>query len=106
MNALETARASGLVTAGEPLLVLLSGGADSVCLLDVATRIASAVPAWKRPIPAESDSVGDYRIADLLLTARFLFTSSGRASAARVFRGDAFRGDGAFWTVRDPGSDD
>ena len=33
---LEAARDSGLVPAGEPLLVLLSGGGDSVCLLDVA----------------------------------------------------------------------
>lgn len=38
--ALEAARASGLIRPGEPLLVLLSGGGDSVCLLDVALRIA------------------------------------------------------------------
>ena len=37
-RALEAARASGLVRAGEPLLVMVSGGADSVCLLDVARR--------------------------------------------------------------------
>ena len=35
-RALEAARESGLIRAGEPLLVLLSGGGDSVCLLDVA----------------------------------------------------------------------
>lgn len=43
--ALEAARASGLVHAGEPLLVLLSGGADSVCLLDVAVRLGAEVAA-------------------------------------------------------------
>jgi tRNA(Ile)-lysidine synthase len=43
--ALEAARASGLVPAGEPLLVMLSGGADSVCLLDVALRLGAEVKA-------------------------------------------------------------
>jgi tRNA(Ile)-lysidine synthase len=42
---LEVARASGLVCSGEPLLVMLSGGADSVCLLDVAVRLGAAVRA-------------------------------------------------------------
>jgi tRNA(Ile)-lysidine synthase len=42
---LEAARASGLVRAGEPLLVLLSGGGDSVCLLDVALRLEARVSA-------------------------------------------------------------
>jgi len=36
---------SGLVKEGEPLLVLLSGGADSVCLLDVVLRLGAAVSA-------------------------------------------------------------
>ena len=44
-NPLEVARASGLVVAGEPLLVLLSGGADSVCLLDVAIELEAGVAA-------------------------------------------------------------
>jgi tRNA(Ile)-lysidine synthase len=35
-------RASGLLPAGEPVLVLLSGGRDSVCLLDLAVRLAGA----------------------------------------------------------------
>jgi tRNA(Ile)-lysidine synthase len=43
--ALAAARASGLVRAGEPLLVMLSGGADSVCLLDVALRLGADVTA-------------------------------------------------------------
>jgi tRNA(Ile)-lysidine synthase len=42
---LEAARASGLVPAGGPLLVLLSGGGDSVCLLDVALRVGARVSA-------------------------------------------------------------
>jgi len=42
---LEAARASGLLPEGEPLLVMLSGGADSVCLLDVAVRLGAAVSA-------------------------------------------------------------
>jgi tRNA(Ile)-lysidine synthase len=44
-RALEAARESGLVRAGEPLLVLLSGGADSTCLLDVCARLGAAVSA-------------------------------------------------------------
>ncbi|HYH58170.1 MAG TPA: tRNA lysidine(34) synthetase TilS [Thermoleophilaceae bacterium] len=45
MNPLEAARASGLVVPGEPLLVLLSGGGDSVCLLDVAVELEAGVAA-------------------------------------------------------------
>jgi tRNA(Ile)-lysidine synthase len=43
--ALAAARASGLVRSGEPLLAMLSGGADSVCLLDVALRLGAEVTA-------------------------------------------------------------
>ena len=42
---LEAARRSGLIRPGEPLLVLLSGGGDSVCLLDVALRLEADVSA-------------------------------------------------------------
>jgi tRNA(Ile)-lysidine synthase len=42
---LEAARESGLMRAGEPLLVLVSGGGDSVCLLDVAVRLGARVSA-------------------------------------------------------------
>ncbi len=42
---LEAAGASGLVRRGEPLLVLVSGGGDSVCLLDVAVRLGASVSA-------------------------------------------------------------
>ena len=43
--ALAAARASGLVPEGQPLLVMLSGGADSVCLLEVALRLGAKVSA-------------------------------------------------------------
>ena len=42
---LEAARESGLLSAGRPVLVLLSGGGDSVCLLDVALRLDARVSA-------------------------------------------------------------
>ena len=37
---LEAVRATGLLAPGQPVLVLLSGGRDSTCLLDLAVRIA------------------------------------------------------------------
>lgn len=40
--ALTAARASGLLPAGAPVVVLLSGGRDSTCLLDVAAALAGA----------------------------------------------------------------
>lgn len=42
---LEAARESGLVPTGGPLLILLSGGGDSVCLLDVALRLGARASA-------------------------------------------------------------
>jgi tRNA(Ile)-lysidine synthase len=44
-RAFEAARESGLVPAGRPLLVLVSGGGDSVCLLDVAVRLGARTSA-------------------------------------------------------------
>lgn len=40
MDLLDRVRATGLLGAGQPVVVLLSGGRDSVCLLDVAVRLA------------------------------------------------------------------
>src|SRR5919204_4038841 len=59
---LAVARDSGLIGAGEPLLVLLSGGADSVCLLDVATRLGARVSALHANygLRPESDSDADF----------------------------------------------
>ena len=44
-RAFDAARESGLIREGEPLLVLLSGGADSTCLLDVAVRLGARMSA-------------------------------------------------------------
>jgi hypoxanthine phosphoribosyltransferase len=41
-DALDAARASGLLAGPEPVLVLLSGGRDSCCLLDVAVALCGA----------------------------------------------------------------
>jgi tRNA(Ile)-lysidine synthase len=42
MDLLDRVRATGLLPATEPVVVLLSGGRDSVCLLDVAVRLAGS----------------------------------------------------------------
>src|SRR3954470_3275273 len=44
-SAVDAAAAGGLVDAGDPLLVMLSGGADSICLLDVAVKLGARVSA-------------------------------------------------------------
>ena len=41
-EALELARAGGLLAEGEPVVVMLSGGRDSTCLLDVAVALCGA----------------------------------------------------------------
>jgi tRNA(Ile)-lysidine synthase len=41
----EEVRAGGLIGTGEPVTVLLSGGRDSVCLLDVCVRLGAEVRA-------------------------------------------------------------
>ena len=57
--ALDAARASGLVREGEPLLVMLSGGADSVCLLDVAVEVGARVSALHVNYGLRPEAAGD-----------------------------------------------
>ncbi|MEA2397177.1 MAG: tRNA(Ile)-lysidine synthase [Thermoleophilaceae bacterium] len=56
---LEAARESGLIRAGQPLLVMLSGGADSICLLDVALRLRADVSALHVDYGLRPGSAGD-----------------------------------------------
>jgi len=55
---LQAARASGLVAPGE-LLVMLSGGADSVCLLDVAVRLGASASALHVNYGLREEADGD-----------------------------------------------
>jgi len=58
---LERVRETGLLPAGAPVVVLLSGGRDSVCLLDVAARLAGAqaVTALHVDYGLRTESAGD-----------------------------------------------
>ena len=57
--ALDSAAVSGLVVPGEPLLVMLSGGADSVCLLDVAVRLGARASALHVNYGLREEAQGD-----------------------------------------------
>src|SRR5919198_5756937 len=94
-RALEAARESGLIRHGEPLLVLLSGGPDSVCLLDVAVRLGARVSALhvNYGLRAESDADEEHCrqiCADLgirLAVERVKLPEQGKLQAqARDFR--------------------
>ncbi len=56
---LAVARESGLVREGEPLLVLLSGGGDSVCLLEAAVRLGAGVSALHVNYGLRDGAAGD-----------------------------------------------
>lgn len=58
---LAAARGSGLVVRDRPLLVLLSGGGDSVCLLDVAVRLGARVSALHVNYGLRADAAEDER---------------------------------------------
>ena len=58
---IDAARDSGLVVAGRPLLVMLSGGADSVCLLDVAVELGARVAALHVNYGLREEADGDER---------------------------------------------
>jgi tRNA(Ile)-lysidine synthase len=60
-DVLERVRATGLLPAGRPVVVLLSGGRDSVCLLDCAVELAGSahVAALHVNYGLRSDAAGD-----------------------------------------------
>jgi tRNA(Ile)-lysidine synthase len=60
-RARDAAEASGLIRPGSPLLVMLSGGADSVCLLDVAVRLGADVAALHVNYGLRDDADADER---------------------------------------------
>lgn len=66
---LGAARESGLIGAGEPLLVMLSGGPDSVCLLDVALRLDAKVSVLHVDHGLRPDSAADAELCRELCTA-------------------------------------
>jgi tRNA(Ile)-lysidine synthase len=59
MSVLERVRATGLLPAGEPVVVLLSGGRDSVCLLDVAVALGARVRALHVNCGLRAEAGGD-----------------------------------------------
>ncbi|MEA2374105.1 MAG: tRNA(Ile)-lysidine synthase [Thermoleophilaceae bacterium] len=66
---LEAARASGLIRAGQPLLVMISGGADSICLLDVARRLDADVSALHVNYGLRAGSADDAELCRRVCTA-------------------------------------
>jgi tRNA(Ile)-lysidine synthase len=67
---LDAARESGLITAGEPLLVMLSGGGDSVALLDVALRLDAEVGALHVNYGLRADAAEDEELVRAICTER------------------------------------
>jgi len=68
--ALEAARESGLVRPGEPLLVMVSGGGDSVALLDIAERLGASVSALHVNYRLRDDSSLDEELVRRLCEER------------------------------------
>ena len=58
---LDRVRAGGLLAPGRPVLVLLSGGRDSVCLLDLAVRIAGRRAGHGAPLQLRAARGGGRR---------------------------------------------
>jgi len=63
---LEAARESGLVRAGDPLLVMVSGGGDSVALLDIAVRLGADVSALHVNYGLRDDATLDQALVERL----------------------------------------
>ncbi len=59
-------REEGLLRTGAPVLVLLSGGPDSVCLLDLAVRISGAVTALHLDYGLRDSAAEDAAYCDAL----------------------------------------
>jgi tRNA(Ile)-lysidine synthase len=68
--ALDAARESGLVRPGEPLLVMVSGGGDSVALLDIAERLGAEVSALHVNYGLRDDSSLDQALVERICTGR------------------------------------
>ena len=60
-DVLDRVRATGLLAEGEPVVVLLSGGRDSVCLLDCAVALGARVTALHADYGLRPDSAEDAR---------------------------------------------
>jgi tRNA(Ile)-lysidine synthase len=70
--ALDAARASGLIRAGEPLLVMISGGGDSVALLDIAHRLEANLTALHVNYSLRDDAHLDQALVQRLCDERDL----------------------------------
>jgi tRNA(Ile)-lysidine synthase len=68
--AFEAARDSGLVRPGEPLLVMVSGGGDSVALLDIAHRLHPSVTALHVNYGLRDDAALDQALVERLCEER------------------------------------
>ena len=68
--ALDAARASGLIRAGEPLLVMVSGGGDSVALLDIAHRLDAKLTALHVNYSLRDDADLDQALVERLCDER------------------------------------
>jgi tRNA(Ile)-lysidine synthase len=77
---LEAARESGLVRAGEPLLVMVSGGGDSVALLDIAHRLRASVTALHVNYGLRADASLDQALVERLCDERDIALTVERIS--------------------------
>ena len=68
--ALDAARASGLVRPGEQLLAMVSGGGDSVALLDIAHRLGSSLRALHVNYHLRDDASRDEALVQQLCAER------------------------------------
>ena len=69
-RALEVARESGLIRPGAPLLVMVSGGGDSVALLDIADRLGGSLTALHVNYGLREDSALDQALVEQLCSER------------------------------------